>query len=218
MKYFGVILLVIFLTTLYIQRKPPVHPRPRNPLILAFGDSLTYGFGTRDPQKESYPARLKALSGQPVVNAGVNGETTAEGLRRIDALLRRHRPGLTILCLGGNDILQGIPQERIRQNLETLIRKIRASDSALLLVAVPHLDLPGLSDLSLYEELAEKMQVPLMEGSLGPILGDPSLKSDPIHPNAAGYRIMAERIYEKLKEEGLLYGRERSAQSSVISH
>jgi len=94
-----------------------VTPTVERPLILAFGDSLTYGFGTARPERESYPARLEALTGQPVVNAGVNGETSAEGLRRIDRLLERHRPGLTLLCLGGNDILRGLPRDRLKQNL-----------------------------------------------------------------------------------------------------
>ena len=182
-----------------------MHHTVFHPVILAFGDSLTNGFGTGNPQKESYPARLEALSGQPVVNAGVNGETTAEGLRRIDTLLWRHRPGLTLLCLGGNDILQRVSEERIRNNLEKIICKIQASGSAVLLIAVPDFGLLELDDLALYEELADEIQIPLLGELLGPILSDPSLKSDTIHPNAAGYKIMAEKIYEKLKEEGLLY-------------
>jgi len=193
------------MTTFYIRRNKPMHHTVFHPVILAFGDSLTNGFGTGNPQKESYPARLEALSGQPVVNAGVNGETTAEGLRRIDTLLWRHRPGLTLLCLGGNDILQRVSEERIRNNLEKIICKIQASGSAVLLIAVPDFGLLELDDLALYEELADEIQIPLLGELLGPILSDPSLKSDTIHPNAAGYKIMAEKIYEKLKEEGLLY-------------
>ena len=180
-------------------------PTVERPLILAFGDSLTYGFGTAHPERESYPARLEALTGQPVVNAGVNGETSAEGLRRIDRLLERHRPGLTLLCLGGNDILRGLPRDRLKQNLRRILEKIRDSGSAVLLIAVPDLGILGLRDLSLYEELAKEEQVPLLDGTLGPILGDPTLKSDSIHPNAEGYRILAEKIYEKLRDEGLLY-------------
>ena len=205
MKSFAAILAVILLTTLYIQRNQPMPRKISNPVILAFGDSLSYGFGTRNPARESYPARLESLTGQPVVNAGVNGETSAEGLKRIDRVLQRHQPGLTLLCLGGNDILQSVPKEQLRDHLRALIEKIRASGSAVLLIAVPDFGLLGLSDLPIYKELAEEMRIPLLEGVLGPILGNPTLKSDTIHPNAEGYRIIAEKIYEKLREEGLLY-------------
>jgi lysophospholipase L1-like esterase len=205
MRNVAVLLAVILVTTLYMQRGNSVPQEISNPVILAFGDSLTFGFGTRNPARESYPARLESLTGQPVVNAGVNGETSAEGLRRIDALLKRHTPGLTLLCLGGNDILQNVPKEQLRDHLKALIEKIRDSGSAVLLIAVPDFGLLGLSDLTLYEELSDEMHIPLLGDLLGPILSNPSLKSDTIHPNAAGYRIMAEKIYEKLKQEELLY-------------
>jgi lysophospholipase L1-like esterase len=203
----AVILFVILVSITLVRKENPM-PRqePPNPRILAFGDSLTYGFGTRDPERESYPARLAHLSGQPVVNAGINGETTAEGLRRIGPLLKRHRPGLTILCLGGNDILRGIPEEEIEKNLEKLIERILGSGSALLLVAVPDFGILGLRPLPLYRRLAEKYRLPLVEGALSQILSDPALKSDSIHPNAAGYFRLAKAIYEKLREEGMLFG------------
>ncbi|WP_457607308.1 arylesterase [Nitratifractor sp.] len=172
--------------------------------ILTFGDSLTYGYGVDDPSTKSYPAILSHLSGRRVVNAGVNGETSAEGLQRIDRLLRRYRPALTILCLGGNDFLRGLPEEKLRENLAAIIRKILAHGSALLLVGVPRLNLLGLSAHPLYADLAEEFDLPLEEEALPAILSDPRLKSDSIHPNAKGYRILAEKIYEKLKEEGVL--------------
>ncbi len=179
-------------------------PRPlSSPLILAFGDSLTYGYGSSDPKRRSYPTRLEELTGRAVVNAGVNGETSGEGLQRIDALVRRYRPGLTLLCLGGNDILRHIPTSQTKENLRRIIEKIRAAGSEVLLIAVPDLGLLGLHDLPLYEELAQELKVPLAEDILGPILSDPSLKSDPIHPNDRGYLRIAERIYEVMKEAGL---------------
>jgi lysophospholipase L1-like esterase len=201
-----VLLLVILASTLYLRKEAPMPPVVSNDRILAFGDSLTYGFGTREPERESYPARLETLSGQPVINAGVNGETTEEGLGRIDPLLERYRPGLTILCLGGNDFLRRIPKTETENNLRALIEKIRAGGSALLLVAVPEFGLLGPHPHPLYAKLADQLEVPLLEGTLSEILRDPALKSDPIHPNASGYQKMAEVIYEKLQEEGLLFG------------
>ncbi len=184
---------------------------PSDPKILAFGDSLTYGFGTRHPETQSYPAQLQRLTGQPVVNAGVNGETSSEGLRRIDPLLRQHRPGLVILCLGGNDILQRHSRQELKANLRRIILQIRASGAKLLLIAVPDFGLLGLDPLPLYRELAHEYSLPLEEEILPEVLSQPSLKSDPIHPNARGYRQMAERIYRKLKEEGLLQPKRNDA-------
>jgi lysophospholipase L1-like esterase len=200
-----VIVVVILVSIFFLHREAPMPQELSNPRILAFGDSLTYGFGTRDRDRESYPTRLAHLSGQPVINAGVNGETTTEGLRRIGPLLEKHRPGLTILCLGGNDILQHIPEEEIEKNLAKLIERIRGSGSALVLVAVPDFGLLGLQPLPLYRKLAEKYRIPLVEGTLSQILSDPALKSDSIHPNAAGYYRLAKAIYEKLREEELLF-------------
>ncbi len=203
MKPVILLLAVILALTLYNRKESPL-PRPlSNPVILAFGDSLTYGYGSSDPQRRSYPARLEGLTGRPVINAGVNGETSGEGLRRIDALLKRHRPGLTLLCLGGNDILRRIPRKQTKENLHRIIKKIRATGSEVLLIAVPDLSLLGLHDLSLYDELARELKVPLAGDVLGPILSDPSFKSDPIHPNDRGYMHMAEKIYKVIKEEGL---------------
>ncbi len=208
MKLLRVLLTVILALTLYSRKKSAL-PRPlSSPVVLAFGDSLTYGYGSSDPKRRSYPARLEGLTGRPVINAGVNGETSGEGLRRIDALLKRHHPGLTLLCLGGNDILRRIPRKQTKENLHRIIKKIRASGSEILLIAVPDLSLLGLHDLSLYDELARELKVPLAGDVLGPVLSDPSLKSDPIHPNDRGYRRMAERIYEAIKKAGF-DGRER---------
>ena len=172
--------------------------------ILAFGDSLTYGYGTEDPTRESYPAVLERLVGLRVINAGVNGETSAEGLRRIDRVLKRVKPELTILCLGGNDILRRLDREALRKHLRETIGKIRRSGSELLLLSVPEFGLISLRPVPLYRELAEELDVPLLEGVLTEILGRRELLSDPVHPNAQGYRLLAERIHGKLLDLGNL--------------
>lgn len=202
------ILLLLGLTIMMKKRNSMPRHSLKNGTLLAFGDSLSYGYGTKNPSRESYPAVLARLTGQRVINAGVNGETTAEGLQRIDTLLQQYQPGLTLLCLGGNDLLQRIPEERIRANLAAMIEKVQAAGSELLLIGVPDLGILGLKSLPLYEELSDKYGVPMEGEALPAILNDRRLKSDPIHPNAEGYRLLAEKIYEKLKEEGLLYGRE----------
>ena len=209
-----ILILLVLIAAILTWWKHPFavrHQPPSDPKILAFGDSLTYGFGTRDPETQSYPAQLQRLTGQPVVNAGVNGETSAEGLRRIESLLQRHRPGLVILCLGGNDILQRRSRQELKENLRGIILRIRSYGAKTLLVAVPDFGLLGLDPLPIYGELAEEYDLPLEEELLSGLLSQPSLKSDPIHPNARGYRQMAERIYRRLQKEGLLQPRRNDA-------
>jgi lysophospholipase L1-like esterase len=168
--------------------------------ILAVGDSLTLGYGTY--VSHSYPAVLERLTGLRVINAGRNGETSQEGLRRLPKLLDTHRPALTLLCYGGNDLLRNLPPSRLKRNLLDMISMIRASGSDVLLIGVPHLTLLGVEPYELYEEVAEETSTPLLNDALSSVLNDPKLKSDAVHPNASGYRLLAERIYEKLRQEG----------------
>ncbi|MBA1419735.1 MAG: hypothetical protein FAF03_02455 [Epsilonproteobacteria bacterium] len=107
-----------------------------------------------------------------------------------------------ILFFGGNDIMQGLPVESLKTNLKTMIHMAKDKQIDVLLISVPNLSLFGLSPLDLYEEVADEEGVPLLSGMLADILEQPSLKSDQIHPNALGYKIIGEKIYEKLKEEG----------------
>jgi len=166
--------------------------------ILAFGDSLTYGFAAST--KESYPERLSLLSGYKVINAGINGDTSSEGLRRLPQLLEDSSIKLMILCFGGNDIIQKKSMSGLKQNLKTMIQMAKAKNIEVLLISVPNITLFGLSPLGLYEEVAKEENVPLLSGILADILSQPSLKNDQIHPNALGYKEMAELIYESLKE------------------
>jgi len=168
--------------------------------ILAFGDSLTYGYGADN--NESYPALLSSLSGYKVINAGINGETSDEGLQRLPELLEDKSVKLMILCIGGNDILQRQSMTALKNNLKTMIHMSKIKGIDVLLVAVPNISLFGLTPLTLYEEVAEEEDVLLLSGVLAEILGNPTLKSDQIHPNALGYKQMAEKIYESLVENG----------------
>lgn len=169
--------------------------------ILAFGDSITHGTGAGDA--ESYPAVLAALAGRKVVNAGVPGEVSATGVQRLPELLDRERPALLILCHGGNDLLGRSSHQLISENLRAMIRMARERGVAVLLVAVPSPDLT-LKPPLFYSELAEEFQIPLERKALPQILGKSSLKSDHIHPNAAGYRRLAESLAALLKKSGAL--------------
>jgi len=194
-----VILVVLALLTLTEKETNSVK-LIKNNTILALGDSLTYGFGANP--SESYPALLSEMTGLRVINAGINGETSKEGLVRLPKLLEDPSIKLMILFFGGNDIMQRRSREELKQNLKTMIQLAKQKHIDVLLISVPNIGLFGLSPLSLYKEVAEEENIPLLSGMLADILSQPSLKNDQIHPNGSGYKKMAERIYETLKEHG----------------
>lgn len=170
-------------------------------VVLAFGDSLTAGTGAEEAA--AYPAVLARLIGRRVVNAGVPGELSGEGRGRLPSLLDEHRPQLLILCHGGNDLLRRREPGAIDDNLRGMIREAQSRGIGVLLVGVPA---PNLARTvpDFYRRLASDLKIPYEGEVLSRIEGDHSLKSDPIHPNAAGYRLFAERIAARLKEAGVL--------------
>lgn len=180
---------------------PKLPPVPTNGVVLAFGDSLTYGTGAA--AGESYPAKLERMIGRRVVNSGVPGEITAEGVLRLSAVLEREKPALVIICHGGNDILRQMDQRQAAENLRNMIRQSKESGASVVLIAVPALGL-SLTPPSFYAEVAKEATVPIEQKSLGKILGKASLKSDYIHPNAAGYGQLAESMAELLKKSGAI--------------
>jgi len=200
MKYIIIPIIILFSLNLFIQKNKKMTLLSPSDSILSFGDSLTYGFGA-NPQ-ESYPALLSNQTGLKVINAGINGDTSEEGLKRLAPYLEEPSVKLMILFFGGNDILQKKSMSALKANLKTMIGMAKAKNIDVLLVSVPNITLFGLSALDIYEEVAEEEGVPLLSGMLADILSDPSLKSDQIHPNTKGYKVMTEKILEKLKTEG----------------
>jgi lysophospholipase L1-like esterase len=168
-------------------------------VLLAFGDSLTYGTGANE--EESYPAQLARLSGRRVLREGVPGEVSASGLARLPGVLDEHRPRLLLLCHGGNDFLRRLPKEQAAANLRAMIRLAQSRGIDVLLIGTPE---PGitLTPAAFYAEIAKEFRIPYEGEVLGKILRDGSLKADQVHPNALGYRLMAERIYALLKKVG----------------
>lgn len=169
--------------------------------ILAFGDSLTAGTGANE--SESYPAVLSRLTGRKVINAGVPGEVTASGVQRLPELLDREQPAVMMLCHGGNDLLSRQSHQQIADNLRTMIRMAQERGVAVVLIAVPTPDVT-LRPPALYEDLAEEFAIPIEQKILPRILSKNSLKSDHIHPNAAGYKLFAEALANLLKKSGAL--------------
>jgi len=196
--FFSTLLLLLASGCGQQSKLPPLAP---DAVLLAFGDSLTFGTGANE--EESYPAQLARLTGRRVVREGVPGEVSASGLARLPGALDEHRPRLLLLCHGGNDFLHRLPKEKAAENLRAMIRLAKARGIEVLLIGTPE---PGftLTPAAFYAEIAKEFRIPYEGEALGRILRDASLKADQIHPNAQGYRLMAERVFDLLKKSGAL--------------
>lgn len=169
--------------------------------ILAFGDSLTYGYGA--PKALSYPEQLSQLLNMEVINAGISGEKSKQGLQRLGALLDKYQPQLLLLCHGGNDVLKKQSLDKMKANLGQMIEMAQSRDIQVVLISVPEASL-FLPNIKQYQELAEQYNIPLENNIIKEVLKKPSLHSDAVHPNAQGYRLVAEAIYELLEDNGAL--------------
>ena len=169
--------------------------------ILAFGNSLTHGTGAAP--EESYPAILAELTGLEVINEGIPGEISADGLQRLPGVLDKTQPDLLILIHGGNDILRRLPRQETEQNLLAMIREARDRSIPVVMLAVPGMGL-FLSPAPLYKKIARLENIPIDLDTLSEILKDPDRKSDQVHPNARGYADLAQSVFALLKRHGAL--------------
>lgn len=185
---------------------PPDHANADAPLVLFLGDSLTAGYGLGE--KEAFPALLGELleaDGNPirVLNAGVSGDTSAGGLRRLDWLLTQ-KPSIVVVELGANDGLRGLPLEHTEENLRQILVRVSEAGALPLLVGmqVPPNYGPEYAPAfaALFPRLAKSLGVPLVEFLLDGVGGRPELNlSDGIHPTAEGHRILAENVLPRLR-------------------
>lgn len=180
---------------------PKLPPLPGDGVILAFGDSLTYGTGAGPGV--SYPAVLERLTEHRVANYGVPGEISADGLTRLPGVLDQDKPALLLLCHGANDLLRHMDQGQAAENLRGMVRLARDRGIAVVLIAVPFPDL-SLKPPKFYSEVAAEFSIPIEARALPRILGKGSLKSDYIHPNAEGYGQLAEALNSLLKKCGAI--------------
>lgn len=199
--YICAVALTIFFIFLSGCSQSTSTPVPRDGVILAFGDSLTYGTG--GSPGASYPEVLERLVNRKVVRSGIPGETSAEGLARLEGVLDAVRPDLVILCHGGNDLLRKMDTNKTAGNIIHMIRMIRNSGSLVILIGVPR---PGLllSTTDFYKDIAEKMKVPFEGSILATILSQGNLKADYIHPNDRGYALLAETMAHYLKKNKMI--------------
>ncbi|WP_447978820.1 arylesterase [Candidatus Nitrospira bockiana] len=176
------------------------------PTIVALGDSLTAGPGV--PRDQSYPAHLQRRLNEAgyryrVVNAGVSGDTSAGGLRRLEWVLKS-RPELVILEFGANDGLRGLPLEQLRANLDEMIRRLRAAGATVVLTGMK-LPLNYGEEYrtrfeAVYHELARRHDLPFVPFFLEGVGGQTRLNlDDGIHPTGEGYRLIADHLWPVLK-------------------
>ncbi len=180
---------------------PRIERLAADAVILAFGDSLTFGTGAQP--HESYPATLEKLTGRKVENRGIPGEVTAAGLARLPAVLDEVQPKLLILCHGGNDLLRKLDEAQAVNNLRAMISMAKARGIAVALVGVPK---PGFfpAPPACYETLAAEFSLPYEGDSLKAILSDNALKADLVHPNARGYARFADALAAMLRAGGAI--------------
>ena len=197
LKYLLIIVAIIAFIIFFKKETPEVVKLKSTDKILAFGDSITYGYG--ESENKSYPYLLSKITNTPVLNAGVNGDTSQEGLQRLPSLLEDSSIKLILLCFGGNDILQNVPLVELKSNLKKMIQIAKSKNIDVILISVPKISPLGLSSLALYSTVADEENIELMDDLLVHVLSRSSLKNDYIHPNAKGYEYMADEIYKHLK-------------------
>jgi lysophospholipase L1-like esterase len=182
---------------------PRLSPLPRDAVILAFGDSITYGIGA--VYGESYPAVLEKLIGRKVVSAGMPGEMTAGGLRRLPQVLDKVHPRLVILCHGCNDLIHGVDERQVANNLRAMITIAQERGAEVVLIGVPRFQQQVLNPPPrLYRLVAAEFAIPYTGDTLQVILENRSFRADAVHPNGDGYRRLAETLAHLLRMSGAI--------------
>ena len=164
--------------------------------IICFGDSLTFGTGA--PRDKSYPAQLAEMIGQPVINSGIPGDTTDRALRRLERDVLSKSPRIVLITLGGNDLKNGVDKKTAFKNLKDIVDTIQAK-GALVVFGGIRLLFWDRGYEEEYEKLAAETGALLVPDILGGLMGHEELMHDTIHPNGAGYKIMAQKFYTRIE-------------------
>lgn len=181
---------------LFFHREAPITNYPSAGTdIIAFGDSLVYGEGATDGH--DFVSLISQKIGHPIINLGHSGDTTADGLARIDEI-DTYNPKVVILLLGGNDYLRRVPQKETFENLGKIIEYINGRGAIVLLLGVRGGLLRDHFDDG-FEKLVRTYHTAYVSNVLEGLLGDGNYMSDQIHPNDAGYAHIAERVSPELK-------------------
>lgn len=187
--------LVIVLLIAYCRRRnswPIVNDAPQGVSIVAFGDSLTQGY--QMAEGDSYPAQLAKRIGRPIVNRGVSGNTTADGLARLESDVLSENPRIVLLALGGNDMLGRQSIDETFANLRQIVDRLQRRGALVILIGVEGYPLVHGDYGERYRSLARETGCVYVPDMLDDVLGNSALMFDQFHPNAAGYARIAERI------------------------
>ncbi|MFC2751268.1 MAG: arylesterase [Campylobacter sp.] len=206
-KFYAILLAaLVALSIVACGGKGKERPLPAGSVVVALGDSITQGVGTSE--QSAWPALLGLLSGWRVINAGVSGDTSAQALARLPALLREYKPALVIVSIGGNDFLRRQPASATRANIAAILRTVKESASRAVLIGIPKPTLGAalgvFSDHELHEELAKEYGVPLLSGAWGGVMKQSRMMFDQIHPNGAGYTEFTVSLEKFLRKQGFL--------------
>lgn len=205
MKHFRLLIFFFSLTSLVVT----THAADSPANILFFGDSLTAGYGLDDPSTQAFPGVIQAKIDDAslpyrVINAGLSGETSSGGIRRIDWVLRQP-VSVFVLELGGNDGLRGLPLDLLRDNLQKIIDRVRARNPAVTIVVAGMQMPPSMGEYAaqfaqIFPALADANDAVLIPHLLEGVGGIPKLNlPDGIHPSPAGHAIVAENVWTVLK-------------------
>ena len=164
--------------------------------IVCFGDSLTYGTGASSGK--DYPSQFSKMISRPVINVGRPGDTTASALQRLEKDVLSYSPDIVLITLGGNDLKNGIAADTAFENLKMIVNLIH-NQGARVIIGGLHIPFRDRGYGRGYQKLADETDATLIPNILEDIMGNRQLMSDPIHPNDAGYKIMAERFNKSLR-------------------
>lgn len=189
--------LIIFVGFLVFKPEQKITNYPSSgDSIVAFGDSLIEGVGAT-PGKD-FVSQLSKKIGEPIINLGISGNTTAQGLARVDRIAE-YKPKVVLVLLGGNDYLQKVPKKEIFRNLEMIVSNIQSTGAIVVMLGVQG-GVFGDPYEGEFEALAQKKGTVYVPNVLEGLIGNSRYMSDAIHPNDVGYLKIVERVYPEVKK------------------
>lgn len=164
--------------------------------IVAFGDSLVAGKGAS--QDCDFVTLVSEEVGEPIINLGVPGNTTYDGLKRLHLVLEK-KPKVVLVLLGGNDYFHEIPQEETFKNIDTIVTKIQEKGAVVVLLGIQGGILTDPYDKD-FRNIARKRGTLYVSNVLDGLIGNEDFMSDQVHPNDRGYRMVANKVYPVLQK------------------
>lgn len=192
------IIVALSLGAFFVFKKSPhiTNYPSKGTTIVALGDSLVQGVGAT--KENDFPAVLSKLIGEPIINMGISGNTSADGLARVGEVATQD-PKIVLVLLGGNDYLRKVSIEQTFKNIDDIVLRLQSQGAVVVLLGVQGGILSDQYE-KYFEEIAKNRGTLYVPNVLDGIIGRPNLMSDAIHPNDIGYKKIAEKIYPILKK------------------